>query len=173
MSSRRRLLTVRQLRDRTRETFDAAAQGEVLEVGAHRKPEVVIAGVAHFERLAPSTSVMNTLLSHLAVATAHLYFHESGSPGRTFHPGDAFGIVLAWLWHTGQEAKAVELVATLTGELREHNPHAQPPRLAFTRILFGIDLSLPHDFTDLQRTALRALLSADVPGWFPQSIEAP
>lgn len=173
MGGKRQLLTVRQLRDGAREVFDAAAEGAVFEVGAHRKAEVVITGMDHFERLAPPESVMVKLLAHLAVSTADLYHHESGDPDRVFHPGDAFGAVLAWLWRTGQETRAVQLVVDLTAELREHNPHAGPPRLAFSRIVSGIGFSLPNDFTGRQREDLTARLNADVPGWFSESIEVP
>lgn len=114
--------------------------------------------------------VRSTLLTHLAISTAHQHFHESHEHETIYHPGDSFGAVLGWLWHSDQKPQAERLVVELTAELRVHNPHVTSPRLTLDSILNGIGYALPNDVSSEERTALKDHMAVEVPKYFDDDV---
>jgi hypothetical protein len=95
------------------------------------------------------------------------YFRHSDGyePGRTFHPGDPFGIVLAWLWEDRRDQAAV-FVADYMAQLRVHDEFVDPdePKVRFEDLLRSLHRALPARFTDTD--ALVAYLRAEVPQYY-------
>ena len=79
------------------------------------------------------------------------------------HPGDLFGIVLAWLWQDDR-GEAMVFLADYLAELNVHNDQAGVHG-AVTReqLLRGLELSMPRGFDDL--AALSAMARDEVPGY--------
>lgn len=142
---RMEILTLAYVRAHLRAVLDRVTAGEVVAVGAHRAPEVVLLAEPAYARLTNrSSDVMPTLLSMASARTAHLMLAEGRAA--SWVPGDSFGRVVGWLWDTGQSRAMTACVADLLADLRHHDPKAPEPgaRLTLEELLHGLALSLPY-----------------------------
>lgn len=172
------LLSVTELRVRLPEFIKRAAAGEIFHVGAHRKAQAAVVGIDHLDRLSPPDKTFELMLNAMSRVTAHDAFCPPGRTGHArgeiWHPGDAFGRVLSWLWKTGRTWDAVELVADLMLEARYHYPDRLDFRAAFESLLEGIPLATSGTgwgVSDQVSDEMIETLRREVPKHYGQDLE--
>lgn len=112
------------------------------------------------------------LITSFAIAEAELHLRY-GDRKRTdlFHPGDNFGKISYWLWCTDKNA-LWRMMADYMSEIRQHNPHAPDPRLAFSDLLVGLAFALPSYVTPEESKRLIAEASVQVPVFYGADMDA-
>lgn len=85
-------------------------------------------------------------------------------PRPAAHPGEPFGVVIAWLWASDRH-EVPELLADLLTELRHHGSHAGKlhPPITLDELLDGLRLALPSSFTAHEYDQLAQLARTEVP----------
>lgn len=120
--------------------------------------------------------MVNEFITGKAVSEAHWLLCEGANkpaPGGNWLLSDNFGRVLAWLWESGQQFKAADMVAELVAELRNHSPHRTSPRPGFSDLKWGLRSSLPTQFSGEDAKRLMDYLDEIVPDIYGGDIESP
>jgi hypothetical protein len=92
------------------------------------------------ETWAVPDAVLTHLLTGLADDTAHKMLRMQDPASRGLHPGDAYGLVLAWLWRESP-SRVPDFVATLFAQLRKWDERASDS-VGLESLLAGIQFSL-------------------------------
>lgn len=142
--------------------------GELTFLGDRRRPEAVIMGLSEYQRGVCPDPVLNTLIAGCAARTADQIIRDPSPSGRghTIHIGDPAGRVLGWLWTSGQPRRAVQFLADLIAELRNHHPERIEPRPRLIDVLNGLRFAMPNDFPESELTALITRAASEVPLYY-------
>lgn len=84
--------------------------------------------------------VLTHLLTGLANDTARHMLRTQDPAGRVLHPGDAYGLVLSWLWRE-DPGRAVVFIAILFSQLRKWDERSSEA-VTLDALLAGVRFSL-------------------------------
>lgn len=131
-------------------------------------------GLPEYQRSVCPDRVLSTLIAGCAVRTADQITRDPSSVrDRAIHIGDPAGRVLGWLWTSRQTRRAMQFLADLIAELRNHHPERIEPRLRLTDVLNGLQFAMPNDFPEEELTALITRAAREVPLYYGSNPDAP
>jgi hypothetical protein len=104
--------------------------------------------------------VLTQLLTGLADDTAHHMLRTQDPAGRVLQPGDAYGLVLSWLWRDDPD-RAMVFIAILFSQLRKWDERSSEA-VTLDALLAGIRFSL-QGLTEEEEAMLIDKAGRDVP----------
>lgn len=134
-------------------------------IGSYGRAQAVLVPADRYRRTAPA-SVVETLLSNFPEAVAHYTDLSDYAHGSALHPGDQFGRVAAWLWHSDQHDRLWLLLADTISSLRRDADARGADRPLLDDLLGGVGFSLPSSFERVEREKLLAAARERVPAYF-------